>query len=113
MFSLAGAFGFGFYLLAAIQSLHGITFGATYLAQQTFLAHAVPEEQAGAAQGLSVSLHGAIMLLVMFASGPLYAKFGGDSFLAMTAVSAAGIAAAFWFAISQRKWTGPENGSAP
>ncbi len=113
LFSQAGVLGFGFYTLAAIQSLHGLTFGATYLAQQTFLAHAVPEEQAGAAQGLGVSLHGIIMLLVMFASGPLYANFGGSSFLAMTAVSGAGIAVAFWFAASQRRWIESKSRSAP
>lgn len=113
LFSMAGVWGFGFYALAAIQSLHGITFGATYLAQQTFLAHAVPEEQAGAAQGLGVSLHGVIMLLVMFASGPLYANLGGSSFWAMTFVSGAGIAVAFWFALSQRRWTATETRSAP
>ena len=113
LFSLAGVLGFGFFALAAIQSLHGLTFGATYLAQQTFLAHAVPEEQAGAAQGLGVSLHGVIMLTVMFASGPLYANFGGNSFWAMTVVSAAGIAVAFWFAASQRKWIKSQAGSAP
>ena len=113
LFSLAGVLGFGFFALAAIQSLHGLTFGATYLAQQTFLAHAVPEEQAGGAQGLGVSLHGVIMLTVMFASGPLYANFGGNSFWAMTVVSAAGIAVAFWFAASQRKWIKSQTGSAP
>ncbi len=113
LFSMAGVWGFGFYALAAIQSLHGITFGATYLAQQTFLAHAVPEEQAGAAQGLGVSLHGVIMVMVMFASGPLYEQFGGSSFWAMTFFSGAGIAVAFWFALSQRRWTASETRSAP
>ncbi len=113
LYSFAAYFGFGFYALAAIQSLHGFSFGATYLAQQTYLAHAIPEEQAGSAQGLGVFVQGIIMMLVMFASGPLYAAFGGFGFLAMTAVSGAGIVIAFQFASSQRKWTEAENNSAP
>lgn len=110
LYALAGYLGFGFFALAGIQSLHGFTFGATYLAQQSFLAHAIPEEQAGSAQGLGVFVQGIIMMLVMFASGPLYATFGGSGFLAMTVVSGAGITIAYLFAGSQRKWT--ENGSS-
>ena len=77
LFSAAPFFGIGFYGFSAVQMLHSFTFGATYLAQQAFLAHAVPEEQAGAAQGVSVLVHGVIMVVVMFVSGPLYAAFGG------------------------------------
>jgi MFS transporter, PPP family, 3-phenylpropionic acid transporter len=113
LFSLAAVLGFGFYALAAIQCLHGITFGATYLAQQTFLAHAIPEDRAGSAQGLGVFLHGIIMVMVMFASGPIYAGLGGYGFLAMTGVSGAGIAIAYWFAVTQRKWMIAESSSAP
>lgn len=112
-FSLAGYFGFGFIALAAVQSLHGFTFGATYLAQQTYLAHAIPEEQAGSAQGLGVFVQGVIMMAAMFASGPLYAAFGGFGFLSMTVISGAGIATAFRFADSQRKWADAQGGSAP
>lgn len=103
LYTLAGQFGFGFFALAAIQCLHGFTFGVTYLAQQAFLAQAVPEEKAGAAQGLGVFIQGVIMLLTMFASGPLYAHFGGTGFLAMTLVSAAGIVTAFVLGVSQRE----------
>lgn len=113
LYSLAGYFGFGFLALAAVQSLHGFTFGATYLAQQAFLAEAIPEEQAGSAQGLGVFVHGIIMMLAMFVSGPLYAAYGGFGFLAMTVVSAAGIAIALRFAVSQRKWADVNANSAP
>lgn len=102
LFAAAPDIGFGFAGFALVQCLHGITFGATYLAQQTFLAHAVAEERAGAAQGIGVLVHGVIMVLVMFASGPLYAALGGYGFLVMIFVALAGIIAGFAFAASER-----------
>jgi PPP family 3-phenylpropionic acid transporter len=102
LFASAPGIGFGFAGFALVQCLHGITFGATYLAQQTFLAHAVEEERAGAAQGIGVLVHGVIMVLVVFASGPLYAALGGYGFLVMIFVALAGIIAGFSFAASER-----------
>jgi PPP family 3-phenylpropionic acid transporter len=102
LFAAAPDIGMGFFGFAMVQCLHGLTFGATYLAQQTYLAHAVAEERAGAAQGIGVLVHGIIMVAVMFASGPLYAALGGYSFLAMIFVAIAGIVAAFGFAAAVR-----------
>ncbi|MGB8819198.1 MAG: MFS transporter [Rhizobiaceae bacterium] len=113
LFSSAPLLGLGFYGFSAVQMLHGFTFGATYLAQQAFLAHAVPEEQAGAAQGMSVLVHGIIMVAVMFVSGPLYAAFGGRGFIVMTAVAAAGIAAGFAFAARIGASKSPDGHSTP
>jgi MFS transporter, PPP family, 3-phenylpropionic acid transporter len=113
LFAFAGDLGFGFLALGAIQTTHAFTFGATYLAQQAFLAHAVPEEKAGSAQGLSVFLHGIIMVLVMFASGPLYAAFGGRGFVTMTIIAGAGIAMGYWFAAKERNAAASRPDSAP
>ena len=103
LFAAAPDIGMGFAGFALVQCLHGFTFGATYLAQQTYLAHAVPEERAGAAQGIGVLVHGVIMMLVMFASGPLYEAFGGYGFLAMIFVAFAGVIAGFSFAASKKQ----------
>jgi MFS transporter, PPP family, 3-phenylpropionic acid transporter len=111
LFAAAPDIGMGFFSFALVQCLHALTFGATYLAQQTYLAHAVAEERAGAAQGIGVLVHGIIMVAVMFASGPLYAALGGYSFLAMIFVAFAGIVAAFGFAASAK--LGQPTTSAP
>lgn len=102
LFAAAPDIGIGFAGFALVQCLHGFTFGVTYLAQQTYLAHAVPEERAGAAQGIGVLVHGVIMMLVMFASGPLYAALGGYGFLVMIFVALAGVIAGFSFAVSEK-----------
>lgn len=102
LFAAAPDLGIEFAGFALIQCLHGLTFGATYLAQQTFLAHAVAGERAGAAQGIGVLVHGLIMVCIMFASGPLYAAFGGHGFLAMTLIAFGGIVAGFRFAVARK-----------
>ena len=103
LFANAEALQLGFYSLAAIQVLHAFSFGAVYIVMQNFLAGAVPEEQASAAQGLTVFIHGVAMVITMFGSGPLYAAYHGHGFYAMTLVSAAGIGCAYWFAHAYKK----------
>ena len=103
LFANAEALQLGFYSLAAIQILHAFSFGAVYIAMQNFLAVSVPEEQASAAQGLTVFIHGVAMVITMFSAGPLYAAYHGHGFYVMTLVSAAGIGCAFWFAHAYKK----------
>jgi MFS transporter, PPP family, 3-phenylpropionic acid transporter len=98
LFGFAGELDLGFAALALIQTFHAFTFGATYIAQQTYLSNTVPEEQASSAQGLSVFVHGLIMALVMFTSGPLYDAFQGHGFLAMIVVSVLGMIFSWRFA---------------
>ena len=105
LFGFADELSLGFTTLAMVQTLHALTFGATYLAQQAYLSNAVPEEQASSAQGLSVFIHGIVMACVMFASGPLYDAFKGHGFFAMIAVCALGIGFSFLFARSERSQT--------
>lgn len=69
--------------LAAVQVLHGATFGAMHLAAMRVLA-GLPPNQAATAQTLHASLGvGVASGLLLLASGGLYARFGGDAFWAM------------------------------
>lgn len=97
LFAAAGDMGYGFAGFAMVQCLHAFTFAATYLAQQNYLAAVVAEERAGAAQGIGVLVHGLIMVAVMFASGPLYAAYGGHGFVAMIFVALIGVLVAYRF----------------
>ncbi len=98
MFPVIGDLGLGFAGFFVVQLLHAFSFGATYLAQQAYLAHAVPEEQAGSAQGLAVFVHGIIMSATMFISGPLYDLTHGKGFIVMAFVALGGIGLGYWFA---------------
>lgn len=95
LFPFAGTFGFaGFFI---VQLLHSFSFAMTYLAQQAYLAHAVPEEQAGAAQGLAVFVQGIIMAAIMFGSGPLYDFSHAKGFFVMAFIALGGIGLGYRF----------------
>jgi MFS transporter, PPP family, 3-phenylpropionic acid transporter len=98
LFPVIGSAELGFPGFVVVQILHGFTFGATYLAQQAYLAEAVPEAQAGSAQGLTVFIHGLLMSIVMFLSGPLYDLTGGNGFGIMAFIALTGIGLGYWFA---------------
>ena len=105
LFPLIGSSGLGFSGFFLVQLLHGLSFGATYLAQQNYLAHAVPEEQSGSAQGLAVFVQGIIMAAVMFASGPLYELAKGGGFAVMAFIALAGVGLGYRFARLNAKET--------
>ena len=105
LFPIIGSLGFGFSGFFFAQLLHGLSFGATYLAQQNYLAHAVPEEQSGSAQGLAVFVHGILMAAVMFVSGPLYEVSKGAGFSAMAFIALAGVGLGYWFSSLRAKET--------
>lgn len=69
------------------QILHAFSFGAVHLAIMHVIADAVPESRLGAAQGLNFVVAGALMGVLVFLSGPLYAALGGDAFLLMASVA--------------------------
>ncbi|MCB4822688.1 MFS transporter [Roseicella aerolata] len=74
--------------LAAVQLLHAVTFGAQHLAAMRVLG-GMPPAQAATAQTLHASLGvGLASGLLTFASGPLYAAWGGQGFWAMAALCA-------------------------
>jgi len=77
--------------LAAVQTLHSVTFGAQHLAAMRVLA-SLPPGQAATAQTLHSSLGtGLAMGVLTLLSGPLYARFGGEGFWAMAALCAAAL----------------------
>ncbi|MEO1065746.1 MAG: MFS transporter [Pseudomonadota bacterium] len=85
----------GFYLIVALQMLHGLSFGATHLGNQAFIAAHVSEDDTPSAQGALVFVSGLIMALFTMASGLLYAQFGSQAFMAMSITCLCGLAALF------------------
>ncbi|MGA8383545.1 MAG: MFS transporter [Stellaceae bacterium] len=78
--------------VSALQLLHALTFGASYLGAMHFLSRSVPPAAAASAQTLYAAISsGAGGGLVMIAAGGLYAAFGGHAYLFMAALSAAGL----------------------
>jgi PPP family 3-phenylpropionic acid transporter len=74
--------------LIVAQAMHGITFGATYLATMHYIAGNAPEGLKATAQGAYASISGIIMGLALIASGALYSAFTGGAFYAMAVLSA-------------------------
>ena len=75
--------------LAFAQLLHGLTFGAQYLASMRLLLALVPPGQAATAQSLHASLGvGLTTGLLTLACGPLYAAWGGGIFWVMAMLCA-------------------------
>lgn len=74
-----------------LQLLHALSFGATHLAAIHFISERVPTQHAGMAQSLFATFAmGAIMALVLYASGFLYAAFDAGSYAAMAALALSG-----------------------
>jgi PPP family 3-phenylpropionic acid transporter len=88
-------FGFGGFLL--VQSLHGISFGATYLGTQHAIARIVPEKMTASAQGIYAMMAGILMAGVAALAGPLYGALGGDAFLVMLIPVSAALAALVFY----------------
>jgi PPP family 3-phenylpropionic acid transporter len=80
--------------IAALQLLHALTFGASYLGAMHYLSRAVPPPAAASAQTLFAAASSGIGGLVMIAAGTLYADWGGHAYLFMALLSAAGLAGA-------------------
>jgi PPP family 3-phenylpropionic acid transporter len=79
--------------IAALQTLHAFTFGASYLGAVHYLSRAVPPSAAESAQSLYAALSSAFGGgLVMVAAGALYAAHGGGAYYFMATLSAVGLA---------------------
>jgi PPP family 3-phenylpropionic acid transporter len=88
---------------ALLQLLHAFTFGASHLGAMYFMARTVPPAAAASAQSLYAGLSTGIGSgLVMLAAGRLYAAFGGEAYLFMAMLSAAGIAGVAALAATSR-----------
>ena len=78
------------FMLAALQLLHGLSFGATHLGALMFLARHAPPAQAATAQGYLAIASGVAMAGAMALSGVLYRDFGSAAYAAMALMAIAG-----------------------
>lgn len=91
-------------ILASVQGLHALSFGATHLGAMLFISRAVPADISAAGQGIYASVAmGVVPGLGLLAAGGLYAALEGRAFLVMALCALAGLAAAR--ALS-RRWDG-------
>lgn len=86
-----------FTILALLQVLHGLTFGAVHLGAMHFIQRAAPEGLSASAQGLFAAFGmGLFMGFGTLAAGELYGVLASEAFFAMAGLSAgASLAAAF------------------
>ena len=92
-------------LLFIFQTLHALTFAATYLGSIQFIRTAIPHELANTAMTLTSTLSvGALTGVATFASGLIFEAHGaGAGYLSMAALGAAGVAATVALVMT---WTG-------
>lgn len=91
-------------VLIPLQMLHGLTYGAAHLGAIHFIGKAVPEEAGGTAQALYSTIAAGVMQgAATMLSGALYAHYGNGTYLAMSAMAAAGCAATL---LLSRRWDG-------
>ncbi len=88
--------------IAAVQTLHALTFAASHLAAMRFIARALPPEAISTAQSLYYAIVGGVaQALFMLGAGALYGRFGAHAYFAMAGAAAAGGAVAF---VLSRTW---------
>jgi MFS transporter, PPP family, 3-phenylpropionic acid transporter len=89
-------------ILAIQQVLHALTFGATHLGLVGFVSRMAPPDRQAEAQGLAATFGVAVMAVATALSGPLYARMGGDGFLAMAVLAGLGAVCAVAAAMTRR-----------
>ena len=77
-------------LLAPLQCLHALSFGATFLGAVQFLSRLAPEGEAATFQADFSTLQGIVTAAATGLSGVLYGSFGAFAYAAMAAVAALG-----------------------
>jgi len=90
----AMAFDPPFVLLPFLQCLHALSFCATHIGAMQFLTRVAAPGQMATAQGDLAAAHGAVFSVAMALSGVLFSRYGDFAYLAMTVLSALGLAAA-------------------
>jgi PPP family 3-phenylpropionic acid transporter len=91
-------------LVIFAQLLHGVTYTFAQLGAMYFIVKAVSPRLSATAQSLyAVFSNGIVMGAATFAAGPLYANFGGRTYLLMSAMGAAAMVFAWWLG---RAWHG-------
>ena len=81
-----------FAVLAPLQLLHALSFGATHLGTMMFLMRSAPQDARAAAQGDLATANTVAMGAASALSGVLYGGGGGLAYLAMAALAALGAA---------------------
>jgi PPP family 3-phenylpropionic acid transporter len=80
-------------LLVPLQAAHAFSFAASHLGAMYFLARAMPEAQAGTAQGLySLTTGGIFMAIGMQIAGAAYTAYAGVAYLGMAVMAGAALA---------------------
>lgn len=82
-------------LLAPLQLLHALSFGATHLGTMMYLSQNAPEDGRAAAQGDVATASSLMMAAASALAGVLYGASGSLAYLAMAALAAAGGGFAF------------------
>jgi PPP family 3-phenylpropionic acid transporter len=91
-------------LVIVAQVLHGATFALAHLGAMYFILKAVPPRLTATAQSLyAVCSSGIVLGLATFACGPLYATFGGRTYLLMSAMGLGATLFALWL---DKAWNG-------
>ena len=91
-------------LVIFAQLLHGATYALAHLGAMYFIVKAVSPRLSATAQSLyAVFSNGIVMGVATFASGPLYASFGGRTYLLMSAMGVVSALFALWL---RRAWHG-------
>ena len=91
-------------LVVFAQFLHGATFALAHLGAMYFILRAVPPRLAATAQSLYfVCSAGILMGIATFASGHIYASYGGRAYLLMAAMGVVAMGLTLWLA---RRWRG-------
>lgn len=84
-------------LVIFAQLLHGASYALAHLGAMYFILKAVPPRLSATAQSLyAVMSNGIVMGLATYASGPLYALYGGRTYLLMAAMGGVSILFAWW-----------------
>ncbi|MFP4518640.1 MAG: MFS transporter [Oceanicaulis sp.] len=90
-------------VLFALQSLHALSFGATYLGFLRYAADHAPEQYAATAQAVNSALSGGLVLAgATYASGFAYAALGAGGFAIMAVPAGLGLACALTLATAGR-----------
>jgi PPP family 3-phenylpropionic acid transporter len=90
------------WLLTMVQPLHGLTFALLHLACMRIMGTLVPPGLAATAQTTYAFASGFATAALTLLSGPLYARYGGASFLAMAVLC--GVALPFaWFGLADKR----------
>lgn len=78
-------------VLAAVQLMHGLSYGMTHLGTVGLMVRSVPHHVLASAQGYLVASIGVVTSATMMLSGLIYAQVGQGVYYVMAAMAAAGL----------------------